>query len=115
MATEATIGNRQYEIGRFIDSKDTMNQWCVALVTSFDPERKQVSVRYDGWSEKWDATFSVSSSKVAPFRSKSWLYTGQKKSAIRDWSFSEQEIQEVESKVRQMMDSLSTGDAFETT
>jgi hypothetical protein len=78
-----------YEQGHFIDSKDTMNTWCVGKIIKIDPEVKTVTVRYEGWSDKWDSTFPFHSNRIAPFRMHSALYTGQKGNALRSFYFAE--------------------------
>lgn len=81
-----------YQEGSFIDSRDTMNTWCTSRVLAINFDSKWIRIRYDGWSEKWDNTFSFTSNRIAPFRKKSELYTGQKCTAIRTWEFSLEEI-----------------------
>ncbi|OMJ74578.1 hypothetical protein SteCoe_26477 [Stentor coeruleus] len=81
-----------YQEDSFIDSRDTMNTWCTGRVLAINFDSKWIRIRYDGWSEKWDNTFSFTSNRIAPFRKKSELYTGQKGTAIRDWEFSLEEI-----------------------
>lgn len=41
-----------YQEGRFIDSQDTVNSWCLARVNQIDG--KMLSVHFDGWSNRWD-------------------------------------------------------------
>lgn len=58
----------------------------------------------------------MTSSKIAPFRKYSKLYSGQKKQALRTWVFSEKEIEETEQRLRALIESgLRTGDPYETT
>ena len=83
-----------YEEGFFIDSRDSMNTWCIGRIMAISKSEKWLRVRYDGWSEKWDVTFNLASNRIAPFRRKSELYTGQKGTAIRDWEFSLSELTE---------------------
>ncbi|CAG9315438.1 USP34_5 [Blepharisma stoltei] len=105
-----------YRLGGFIDARDTMNIWCVTKVIEISPNESSLKVRYDGWSDKWDVTFPVSSNKIAPFRKFSRNYTGQKKQAIRYWNFSQQEVEEMDKQLKDLMQgSLRTGDPYETT
>ena len=112
MASEASVS--QFQVGRFIDSKDTAGNWCAARILSYNPDRRAFLVRYDGWSEKWDATISTWSAKLAPFRKYSKLYTGQKKTAIREWTFSTEEVEKTRAAI-EALTNLSGGDAYETT
>ena len=105
---------RVFELGKFIDAKDTVNAWCMAKVIQQDSQKSAIKVRYDGWSEKWDQTFSTRSSQIAPFRRHSELYTGQKKNAIREWAYSEEELDSLEEELNRLSE-LRTGDALETT
>lgn len=88
-----------YEPGCYIDSRDTSNSWCIGKVINLSKEGKIITVRYDGWSEKWDKTFSFLSNRIAPFRRKSELYTGQKGTAIRSWQFCIKELSETAEKL----------------
>lgn len=61
-------------------------------------------------------TYSISSSRIASFRKFSRLYSGQKKYAIREWEYSQEEIDRVSATLNSLLQSgLSLGDAFETT
>jgi hypothetical protein len=64
-----------FKIGSYIDAKDSVNNWCVGVVTDIDSTK--VSVRFDGWSTKWNDTHLIQGPKVAPFRRFSRGYTGQ--------------------------------------
>lgn len=86
----------------FIDSKDTTKAWCVGIIQSIDHTSKTLRVRYDGWSSKWDNTFTFSSGLIAPFRKYSELYTGQKNFAIRDWVYSQEELLEVQEQLKSL-------------
>jgi ubiquitin carboxyl-terminal hydrolase 9/24 len=101
-----------YAVGCFVDAKDTSGGWLVAKVIETMPEL--VSVRYDGWSEKWNAVLPISSSKLAPFRKHTKNYTGQAKQAIRDWIFRAEEIEQAVAKLRRLT-AGETLDAFEIT
>lgn len=95
----------EYQQGSFIDSRDTMNTWCIGKVLEINKESKYVKVRYDGWSEKWDGTFHFSSNRIAPFRKNSELYTGQKGIAIRDYTYSRDEVQRAEARLNELPES----------
>ena len=91
-----------YDEGCFIDSLDTMNTWCIGKIVSINKQLKWVTVRYDGWSEKWNLSCSFISNRIAPFRKKSELYTGQKGLAIRDWQFNLKELLQIEEKLNNL-------------
>jgi hypothetical protein len=95
----------EYHEGCYIDSKDTMNTWCIGKVLSINKDAKLIRIRYDGWSEKWDSTFPFNSNRIGPFRKKSELYTGQKGTAIRDWTFSIPEISQATEKLQNLPNS----------
>jgi hypothetical protein len=57
-----------FKEGSFIDAKDSVNRWCVAIVRARNDATRRVKVRFDGWNGSWDVTYSIDSSKVAPFR-----------------------------------------------
>ena len=82
-----------------------MNTWCIGKVIEINKESKYVKVRYDGWSEKWDNTFHFSSNRIAPFRKNSELYTGQKGIAIREYTYSREEIQRAEERLNERPES----------
>jgi ubiquitin carboxyl-terminal hydrolase 9/24 len=103
-----------FATGRFVDSKDTSGGWLVAKVIEDNPTTKQLHIRYDGWSDKWDAHLSKSSSRLAPFRKFSRHYTGQTKFAIRDWVFNADEIEETIAKLARLT-AGETLEAIETT
>ena len=58
----------EYKIGSFIDAKDTVNSWCVAIIKDINTESKRITIGFDGWSGKWDETYYYTGFKVAPFR-----------------------------------------------
>lgn len=100
----------EYKVACFIDSKDTSNTWCVAKIIKIDHENRNVSIRYEGWSDKWDNTFPFNSPKIAPFRLHSQLYTGQKNTALRSFFYSEDYLEELSGKMENL-----PNDAFQVT
>ena len=64
----------EYTVGSFIDAKDSVSSWCCARVVAKSDH--SITVGFDGWSSKWDETYAIKSSKLAPFRKNSILYTG---------------------------------------
>lgn len=104
------------QLNKFVDAKDSMNDWCVSQVTEINLEARTVTVNMDGWGTKWNTTYPIKSSKIAPFRKNSKGYTGPKRKAFRDWEFTMAEIQEVQQKVnRLLIENLECENAFETT
>lgn len=94
----------EYQQGSFIDSRDTMNTWCIGKVLDINKETKYIKIRYDGWSDKWDNTFPFSSNRIAPFRKYSELYTGQKGTAIREYLYSRDDIQKAGDRLSSLPD-----------
>lgn len=53
--------------GDMLDAKDTANRWLVATVVKIDPTNStRLFVHYEGWDDKWNEWFTVSSPRVAP-------------------------------------------------
>jgi hypothetical protein len=42
----------KYYEGAFIDSQDTVTNWCLAQVIAIDG--KDLNIHFDGWPHKWD-------------------------------------------------------------
>lgn len=38
----------------YVDSKDTVNHWCVAQVCDVDEEKNTVKIHFEGWSNRYD-------------------------------------------------------------
>lgn len=72
-------------VDSFVDAKDSVNNWCVALVKKINHEDKSVRVSFEGWSYKYDTDIRKASIKIAPFRTHTFGYTGQPKTAYRDF------------------------------
>ena len=56
--------------GSLIDACDGDNMWYEARVESVNSINNKISVRFLGWSRKWNATLSRSSDRIAPRNSK---------------------------------------------
>lgn len=80
-----------YRLGDYVDAMDSSQKWLAAMVLQSDPA-KGVLVRFDGWSTKWNEWLSLRSSRLAPFRRYSHLYGGQQSAALRDWTYTEEEL-----------------------
>ena len=104
-----------YRLGRFIDARDSVNKWCAAKVVHID-EVTGLTIRFDGWSRKWEDKVSFKSSRIAPFRKYSCLYTGQTQTAIREWSYSSEELRKVGEYIEELIaNGFVLDTAYETT
>lgn len=56
------MGSRFY-VGQKLDAKDSINNWCLAVVLQVSPAR--ILVHYEGWSAKWDEWFDLDSPRLA--------------------------------------------------
>ena len=69
-------GQRKFEVGMWLDVKDTIDQWLEAQVTQMRPG--QVYVHYNGWGARWDEWIDNDSPRIAVFRT----YTVQNPKSI---------------------------------
>jgi hypothetical protein len=60
------LDNPKYKLGQWVDVKDTMGQWLEAQVTKLSVDK--VRVHFNGWGARWDEWISVSSPRIAQFR-----------------------------------------------
>lgn len=103
-------------IGAYIDAKDSMNDWCVAKVIEVSPVLGKVTVVYDGWGNSRQCMYSLSSSKIAPFRKNSRGYLGPRRMAYRDWEFDRAELTIIQTFLQEKLSGdLLLGTAFDTT
>ena len=65
-----------YEIGQWVDVKDTIDQWLEAQVIQV--KDNQAFVHYNGWGTRWDEWINFNSPRIAPFRT----YTVQSSSSL---------------------------------
>ena len=72
-----------------MDAKDTVNNWCVGQVVEENIDAGTVKVHFEGWSDRHDAVFKKNSNKMAPFRSQTAGYTGQRRVAFRDFKLNQ--------------------------
>lgn len=93
------------QVGYFVDAMDSSQRWLAASIKELDPA-KGVLVQFDGWSSKWNEWLSMRSSRLAPFRRHSRGYGGQQSVALRDWTFSPEEV----TKTADMLDKVLAGD-----
>ena len=43
---------RKFQLGQWVDAKDTIDQWLEAEI--IDTDNTDVCVHYNGWGERWD-------------------------------------------------------------
>lgn len=61
----------QYEVGQWVDAKDTIDQWLEAQVVQIRDKFKDVKqalIHYNGWGSKWDEWIDFSSERIANFK-----------------------------------------------
>ena len=61
------LKHRKFEVGMWLDAKDTIDQWLEAQIT--DIRENQVFVHYNGWGVRWDEWVDKDSPRLAVFRS----------------------------------------------
>eukprot|EP00826_Nyctotherus_ovalis_P013019 TRINITY_DN1347_c0_g2_i8.p1 TRINITY_DN1347_c0_g2~~TRINITY_DN1347_c0_g2_i8.p1 ORF type:complete len:435 (-),score=107.97 TRINITY_DN1347_c0_g2_i8:118-1326(-) len=68
-----TFHGIKYQLGQWIDVKDTINQWLEAQVIGL--RANQVCVHYNGWGSQWDEWLDNGSPRIALFRSHTLQYS----------------------------------------
>ncbi len=43
-----------YHLNNYIDSKDSVNLWCVGQIVDVDEDKNQIKVHFEGWSNRYD-------------------------------------------------------------
>jgi hypothetical protein len=66
----------KYEVGQWVDVKDTIDQWLEAQVIQI--RNNQVYVHYNGWGTRWDEWIDFNSPRIAAFKT----YTVQSPTSI---------------------------------
>ncbi len=74
--TAYDLSKSKYEVGQWVDVKDTIDQWLEAQVIAIRPN--QAYVHYNGWGVRWDEWIDFSSPRIAPFKT----YTMQSPSSV---------------------------------
>lgn len=41
-------------LNQYIDTKDTVNHWCVGEVSDINDENNQVKIHFEGWTTRYD-------------------------------------------------------------
>ena len=70
------LSRNKFEIGQWVDVKDTIDQWLEAQITQV--RGSLAFVHYNGWGSRWDEWIEFSSPRIAPFRT----YTVQSPNSI---------------------------------
>ncbi len=60
------LNRSKFEVGQWIDVKDTIDQWLEAQVMQV--RNNQVYVHYNGWGNRWDEWIDFSSPRIASFK-----------------------------------------------
>ena len=92
----------------FVDAKDEVNNWCVAQIYDQDIDHGMVKLMFEGWSRKYDVAIRKTSTKMAPFRSHTEGYTGQKKTAYREFKLNQAYNSMMEKRVKDIIQSRFT-------
>ena len=64
-----------------------------------------MKLHFEGWSLRYDIEVKRNSTKIAPFRTHSLGYTGQQKSAFRDFKFNPSYMALLSNRCREIIDS----------
>ena len=92
----------------FVDAKDSVNNWCVAQIQEYPDDTGYVKLHFEGWSERHDVIIKKNSNKMAPFRSQTVGYTGQRRIAFRDFKLNKAQQIIIEKKVQHILKSKMT-------
>ncbi|CAD8142037.1 unnamed protein product [Paramecium octaurelia] len=57
---------RTFQVGQWIDVKDTIDQWLEAQVQIV--EQNRIFIHYNGWGNRWDEWLDIQSPRIATFR-----------------------------------------------
>ena len=111
------MSKEEWQEGWYADYYDaSARQWTVIKILEIKKQDEEIYFEFDGWPQKWNSTCKISSRKLAPFRMRSFGYTGPKENSVRDWTFKPEEIQDLEDNLRSLINgNLSTGNAGKTT
>ncbi len=66
----------KYQVGQWVDVKDTIDQWLEAQITKVRPN--QVFVHYNGWGSQWDEWIEATSPRIALFRTYTLQYASSR-------------------------------------
>lgn len=55
-------------LNQYIDTKDTVNHWCVGEVIDINDENNQVKIHFEGWTTRYDEVSMIPFWKKFPDR-----------------------------------------------
>ena len=58
--------NRKFEVGMWLDVRDTIDQWLEAQITNMRED--SIFVHYNGWGARWDEWVEKKTPRIALFR-----------------------------------------------
>jgi len=91
--------------GSYIDAEDTVKNWCVVEVKEISEEKDELSIHFEGWSNRYDEELPYNSNKVDAFRLITVGYTGMSKAAKREqWSYHYGDLETLKRKVEDTID-----------
>ncbi len=76
---------KRLELGDLLDAKDTVNNWCFAMVIGVDADLHpgEIKIHYTRWEgERWDEWISTSSARLAEYGTKSREETSIKQGTL---------------------------------
>lgn len=65
--SQFNFGQRKFEVGMWLDIKDTIDQWLEAQITQVREDA--IYVHYNGWGARWDEWININSPRIDIFRS----------------------------------------------
>jgi hypothetical protein len=91
-----------YQKGEFVDAQDDTKNWLVGEIVERSDDK--IKVHFEGWSSKYDETWSIRNKKVEHFRRYSKGYTGQKGTAYRSLSFNQEEFDQIKNLIKEIIE-----------
>jgi hypothetical protein len=64
--TPFDFNKSKYEVGQWVDVKDTIDQWLEAQIIQV--RNNMVYVHYNGWGTRWDEWIEMNSPRIAAFK-----------------------------------------------
>src|SRR5690242_16964625 len=90
-----------YQKGEYCDAQDDTKSWLVGEIVERTDDK--IKVHFEGWSSKYDETWSIKNRKVEHFRRYSKGYTGQKGTAYRSLAFSMDDFEFVRNNIKEII------------
>jgi len=63
--SDEDLSERVFEVGQWIDCRDTVNKWCEARIAAIT--ETEVRVHYDGWTDRWDEWLDRASPRITRY------------------------------------------------